>query len=224
MTRTTSGSSRWSRCVGRKDDSGLSLVELLVAMGIFTVVISVFTAALVTMTQGTAHTQSVADAGDAARKAFQRMDKQVRYAAAINRPGAGTSGARYVEFRTAAVPAGTSPFCTQWKLDPVAQTLEVRTWADVPGATQSGWNTIVTEVRNDLAAGEEPFAFAQADADVLHQTLHVVLRVGRGSTAGADVSTTFVARNSSADVLSNLDTDGDGQSDTPVCTSASGRP
>lgn len=208
-----------------RGESGTTLIEMLVAMGIFTIVVTVFMGGLVGMTQSTARSQSVSDSADAVRKAFQRMDKQVRYASAINRPGAGASGARYVEFRTTAVPAGKSPFCTQWRYDPTTAQLQVRTWDDVPSAPVSAWSTIVTSARNDLTLTDNlPFAFTPADATYTRQSLTVTLDVGYGTQAGSQMSSTFVARNSSSESLSNTDSEPDGDSDTPVCTLSSSRP
>lgn len=201
----------------------MTLIELIVAMGIFSVVISVFMAGLVVMTKDTARTIAVADSGDSVRKAFQRLDKQIRYASAINRPGVGGSGAHYVEFRTAAVAAGRQPRCTQWRLVPDTGLLQVRTWDDAPSASPSDWQTIIVNVRNDLSSpANEPFAFAPADGKHTRQQLVVTLDVGLAGRPGSDIQTTFVARNSSVTSVSNDDLDGDGQSDTAVCTA--GRP
>jgi prepilin-type N-terminal cleavage/methylation domain-containing protein len=204
-------------------DAGVTLVEFMVAMMIFTVVIAVFMGGLVVMTRSTARAQAVAEAGDDVRLAFQRMDKQVRYASAINRPGAGPSGAVYVEFRTTAVQPGDDPFCTQWRYVPSQGLLQVRSWDDVGAASPGAWNTLIDDVRN--TSDEAPFTFVPADDQRLHQQLRVHLLVGPYDRAGAESQTTFVARNSSADSSTNADmSPADGQSDTRVCISTGGRP
>ncbi len=212
-------------------DAGLTLTELLVSMGIFTIVLAVFMSGLLVMTRSTVRAQDVTDAGDAVRKAFQTMDKQIRYASSINRPGTGAGGAHYVEFITTDLPDGQDPLCTQWRFDPDARTLDFRTWRDVPHPVRSGWRVVATDVRNDLTGSspELPFVLKTAGGTYTRQQLVVSFDVGRGDagpdeTVGADVSTTFVARNSSYLSPSNDDLDGDGASDTPVCTSGLERP
>lgn len=208
-----------------RDDAGVTLVEMLTAMGIFTVVIAVFLAGLVTMTRSTARSQDVIDAGDAVRKAFQTMDKQIRYASSINFPGRGASGAVYVEFVRTAPTAGAPAVCTQWRYDPATRVLQVRTWEDIPTATVSGWSTIATDVRNDLAGASPnlPFVLTPAGGGTVRQQLAVSIDVGdgpggTGAERGAATATVFVARNSSTTSPSNADGNTDGRSDTPVCT------
>ena len=214
-------------------DAGLTLVELLAAMGIFTIVIVVFMGGLITMTRSTVRAQDVTDAGDAVRMAFQTMDKQIRYASAVNRPGVGPSGSHYVEFIATSLPDGQDPLCTQWRFDPTARTLAYRTWRDIPTGTPTAWRVIANDVRNDLTASppDVPFAFDPAgSAGLTHQQLRVSVDVGRGvagstEVVGADVSTAFVARNSSYSSQSNSDTTpADGVSDHPICSSHLDRP
>ena len=108
----------------RRDDAGISIVELLIAMAIFVTVIVVFMAGVVVMTKNTVRSQVTIDAGDDVRRVFQVIDKQVRYADAINRPGAGGGGRMYVEFRTpATVAASGVTTCTQWRWDPATELL-----------------------------------------------------------------------------------------------------
>lgn len=222
---------RRARALPRDRDAGLTLTELLVSMGIFTIVLVVFMGGLLTMTRSTVRAQDVTDAGDALRKAFQTMDREIRYSSSINLPGTGPSGAHYVEFITTERPDDQEPLCTQWRYDPSARTLQVRTWLDVPSATRGGWRMIATDVRNDVTGTSPrlPFVVKTAGGTFTRQQLEVNLDVGRGDpgpgqTTGADVATTFVARNSSYQSPSNADLDGDGQSDTPVCATLLERP
>lgn len=210
------------------DDAGMSLVELIVSMGIFTIVISIFMAGVAGMARSTARAQAVGDAGDAVRNVFQRMDREFRYAAAINRPGQGGVGTYYVESLTTAVPVGLNPLCTQWRYVTATRTLEMRSWRT--GAASAGsWRIMADDVRNDLTdPARRPFAFTPAGPVYQRQQLRVLLDVGPGPAGpnervGAELDSTFVARNSSTSSQSNRDDDANGQSDTPVCLNF-GRP
>ena len=83
-------------------------------------------------------------------------------------------------------------------------------------------------MRNDLSGADpdEPFTLVFATGAHLRQELVVSLDAGRTATSepGADIGTTFVARNSSGTSPSNIDANDDGVSDSPVCTSHLERP
>jgi len=214
----------------RDRDEGMTLVELIVAIGIFTLVLVVFMGGVVMMTRGTVRADVTAASGDAVRLAFQRMERQVRYSESVNYPGTGASGRRYVEFRTGAAVSGTGQaMCTQWRWDPSTGDLQSRTWRDVAGPTLPAWSTLITDVQTDPdhTAREYPFEVLAAVAgdNQPRQRLVLRLRVGDAAVgAGAASESTFVARNSSVGSVSNADTDGNGQSDTQVCVAAVGRP
>ena len=208
-------------------EEGMTLIELIVAMGIFTLIIAIFMGGLVIMTKSTVRSQVTSDSGDALRTVLQRFDQQVRYAESINLPGEGPSGARYVEYRTKAVEAGEIPTCTQWRYLPGTGELQTRTWPDTASATLPAWRTSVTDVRDETTATLPlyPFEVQLADEVYTRQRLTVTLAVGESELSdGASVSSTYVARNSSVQSLSNADADGDGTSDTQVCITSGGRP
>ncbi|WP_284501212.1 type II secretion system protein J [Actinotalea sp. C106] len=201
----------------RSRDEGMTLIELLVSMGIFTVVLAVFFGGLITMTRSTSRSQDVTAAGNSVRSAFQTMDRQIRYASAINTPGTGGSGSHYVEFLTGSQPDGLAPLCTQWRLDPTNRVLQQRTWRDTPSATRSSWRTVATDIRNDVTV-HPPFTLYPVGDGRSRQQLAVALDAGAGeggtdSAPGADVSTVFVARNSAK-----------ASTDTVVCQNLLERP
>lgn len=211
-------------------DEGMTLIELLVAMGIFMVVIAVFMAGVVIMTRGTVRADVTAASGDSLRNTFQRMERQVRYAESVNYPGTGTSGAQYVEFRTGAAVSSTGvAMCTQWRWVPGSGDLQFRTWRDVATPSIPAWTTVISDVLPDDASPARPYPFqvhqAIATKNEPRQRLTMRLTVGNDLAGAKAVSeTTFVARNSSVASVSNADANNDGRSDTQVCVSAAGRP
>ncbi len=207
-------------------DDGMTLVELMVAMGIFTTVVALFMSGLVVITRGTVRDTSQSDAMSASRVAFQRLDRQVRYAEAVNAPGTGASGAQYVEFRiSGAVAATGQPRCYQWRYDPTVRTLSMRMWDDLAGVSPPPYTTVATNVQPAPSGygAPYPFAFTPASTTQAHQALSLRLRAGVDSAqVSVDTTTTFSARNSSIDSQSNV-LDG-GQSAAPVCRSVATRP
>lgn len=198
----------------RGGDAGVTLVETLVAMGIFSVVLTIFMAAVLSMTASTSRVNNTADAGDGVRAAFLRLDRQVRYADAINQPVQSASGSWYVEFRTSQRVNAQPTQCTQWRYDPATQSLQFRTWTDGT-APAADFRTVTTRVL-PATGSPSPFTVARADADHLNQKLTILLRAGAGAGASAgqaSMTTSFVARNSSTTSPSNT-------TGTSVCTQA----
>ncbi|MDQ0427069.1 PulJ/GspJ family protein [Cellulomonas iranensis] len=208
-------------------DAGITLVELIVSMGIFTVLVAVVMGGVVMMSRSTVRADVTVTANDGLRTAFQRLDRQVRYAEAVNFPGDGAQGRRYVEFRVSATVSATGrATCTQWRWDPTAGTLDRRSWEDCVGVAVPAFGTVVSDVQPpaDGVTANYPFQLLKATEDNPRQRLVVRLRAG-DSTLGNPVEqrTVFVARNSSTGSLTNSDTSTPGVSDIPVCM-AGGRP
>lgn len=208
------------RALRRRDD-GYTLVELMVALGIFSFVVAIFMAGVVVMTRNTALTSARVEAQSELRTAFQRLDKQVRYADAVNLPGAGSSGAIYVEFRTpATVAASGVTTCTQWRYVPSTGVVQARTWEQSATALP-GFGTVITDVSGPSA----PFTLTVADPEHPRQSLSVRFEVDNAKVDTTIVSeSSFVARNSGVDSPGNADTNGDGISDLPACWRTGVRP
>lgn len=209
----------------RAHERGMSLIELIVAMSIFLIFIAMILGTTVALAKSASRAQITAEASNTTLTVFGAFDRQVRYADAINFPGPGASGARYIEFRTpgASSISGVTT-CTQWRYTPALARLELRTWNDLPSATVGSWSTKQSNLIDDGGAG---YPFELKPASVTGSTMQqLVVRLHAGSVgldAGAAMSTSFVARNSSIGSPSNADANNDSVSDTPVCP-AGGRP
>jgi prepilin-type N-terminal cleavage/methylation domain-containing protein len=186
---------------GRED--GMTLVELIVAMGILTIMLTVSMAAITTMTNDAVRAKSVTDATDQLRVTFQQMDKEIRYASAINAP-ASTGTGYYVEYLVEANAASGAEQCVQWRYVTASGELQRRT--ATPGGTPSEWRTTVTKLRNDLTvAAQRPFKLTKAgttaDGKVYtKQQLAVYLDTGMGTAEdprGGQLNVQLVALNSS---------------------------
>lgn len=204
-------------------DAGFTLIELIVAMGIFLVFVAIFLSAVVNLTRGTTRSSNVAQSTSSLLVVFQNIDRQVRYADAINRPGNGTGGNRYIEFRVPAVSTTDRVTrCYQWRYNATTGVISSRSWADVAGSAKTSWSTKIESVIS-VTGSDYPFAMIPASSTVLKQQFQLTVSSGI-SDADTDISTKFVARNSSIDSISNLDANADGSSDSPVCLTTGDRP
>ncbi len=199
-------------------DAGTTLIELIVSMSIFAMFLAVVFGLIGDMTSTMRKTTGIADASMDGRKVFTMLDKQVRYASAINRPGlVGTDW--YVEIETTAT--GTDS-CTQWRLRGATDLMQTRSWTVTGGAIVTpAWKTVGTGFVN--GAGQQPFTFTPAQAAMQKQRLDVLLVVSKGGNPpGRSLTqTSFVARNTGTKTPSNDDLNSDGQSDNPVCQQVS---
>jgi len=213
----------------RSDDSsgqsGFSLIELVVAMTIFTIFIGLFLTAVVGLTRGTTQAKLTAESSSGVLLVFQNIDRQVRYADAITIPGNGSSGTRfrYVEFRTPAASTreGVTK-CTQWRFDSVEGTIASRQWPASTFSSATAWSTKVDTVINS-ATSDYPFTLVKAAVGAATKQ-QLVLTIDAGNedlNAGASISTTYVARNSSLSSPTNTDVAGANPS---LCWNSASRP
>jgi prepilin-type N-terminal cleavage/methylation domain-containing protein len=203
-------------------ESGYTLVELIVSMGILAILIGIFMAAVTQEYKDTVRTQAVSTASDEALRTFDRFDHTIRYAAAVNRPvEVGTNW--YLEYQTTATKNGVAPVCTQWKFDSTADTVAYRTWSET-GATVTPTPFTVTSMHViNNPTTQQPFTFLPADGTFTNQRVQVTLMIQNVKGNGGTLSSTFTALNTSTATATNIDANNDGVSDTQVCQEA-GRP
>ncbi|WP_297082200.1 hypothetical protein [uncultured Demequina sp.] len=201
---------RDERSSRRGDDSGLTVVELVVSMGIFAAVIVVFMTAVASMSSSTVRTQAASDATSALRTVYQRLDKEVRYASEINPPGV-VGDDHYVEYLIPESTGTGDPLCVQWRVDASEAELQRRTWTPGDASSVSAWATMLTDLRNDLTdPDQQPFERRRAGVDsgivYLRQSLHVYLDTGLGDeldAEGGQLDVTMVANNTSTSSVTN---------------------
>ncbi|WP_157981629.1 PulJ/GspJ family protein [Protaetiibacter intestinalis] len=219
---------RWARL---KREEGFSVIELIVAMLIFTIFAVMLSTTLIAFTRSTLTAQQTARTGEQMVVAFGALDSQIRYAESINFPGPGTTaGNVYVEWLTRAESSPTrQDLCTQWRYVPSSGVLEYRRWNLADSTTAPPWTLEVSGVVNTGASGY-PFQLIPANdspTGTLLQQLVVTISAGNANAnALTGTRTSFVARNSSyTKSVSNAETSpGSGVSASPVCNPSWYRP
>jgi len=203
------------------DESGLTLIELVVAVGIFGIFLAMMLATVVGLARGATRAQVVAKSTAGVLVVFGQLDRQARYADSINYPAQSANGYRYIEFRTPGTSSASGiTMCTQWRFLPDEGRIEARSWNDLPGSTKTAWATKLTGVL-DTGEVNYPFDLIPAGVTAGSSMQQLVISINAGSLspdAGAGITTAFVARNSSIQSPSNLDVNGNLKSDNPVCT------
>ncbi|MHC5797736.1 PulJ/GspJ family protein [Lacisediminihabitans sp. FW035] len=204
----------------RSAESGFSLIELMVAMAIFTIFVVIVITSVVAISRSAVRTQLVGQSTNSTLVVFGSIDRQVRYSDSINYPGVGASGNRYVEFRVpaASTTSGLQAICYQWRFSIANSRLESRQWNESDPTTATAWSPKLTDVADD-GDPTHPFQLIPANiSDKPRQQLLIILNPGADAqNAGAGMSTTFIARNTSIKSRSNDPL-------TPVCTFGAYRP
>ena len=174
----------------RRDDRGVTVLEVVVAMSLMLVLVSAVTVGVVTMFRTAGTTALTSTAQSQVSLVVLRLDRQVRYATGISRPRV-VGGVQYVEYKF--VEKGRST-CVQLRV--TGGRLQQRTWTS--GSTpQSDWATLASGV-----ATPQPFTHLDADDQIAHQRLTVAVH----ATADAGTATrikhrtvTFTALNTTRD-------------------------
>lgn len=184
-------------------DSGLTLIEITVAMVVMGIAMSIFTTGIVQIFRTTSRVESLSSSQSQVLTAFDRLDREVRYASAISDPVTGTDS--YVEYLMATT--GTN-VCVELRLRSATGQLQRRTWSkDVATVTPTAWTLLASSVSSTT-----PFIVTPADSVLNSPTLQVNLKltVGTGTNAAVrETRMTAAALNASTDTADpDICTDG----------------
>jgi prepilin-type N-terminal cleavage/methylation domain-containing protein len=185
-------------------DAGLTLIEVMVAMGLMSVVMVMATGALVEIYHSVNASDHTTVAQNQVTAAFVRLDQEVRYARAISTPAL-VDGDNYVEYLLSVNNADT---CVELRLQTSTNQLQRRQWtknADPPAPT--AWTTLADVVTSGVPfttilpdkVGPTGFRFQR-----LRLTVSAVLGGGTGGgtkTSGGttrQTDVTFTALNATA--------------------------
>lgn len=199
-----------------RDDAGLTLVELLVAMSLFLVAMVMFGTSLYVTQRMQASNGQYSRANDQAHLALQAIDRQIRsgYVIAVPVPPANTDAA--VKIYTE---AGGTPRCVMWvvaapgqadaTVTPGTKWLYTTSW-DPTGATLPGslptfaangkyWATAATDLWNWLVVPGPiaPFTITTPLSTSVLPTLNVafLLNASQRAEATVEVGSAFTSRN-----------------------------
>ncbi|WP_196449566.1 type II secretion system protein J [Planomonospora sp. ID82291] len=210
-TAGTGGDARAARTGG---DAGISLVEVLVSMAVMGVLMAMVTAGILQVYRVTGAVEAVSTAQSQLHVAFQRLDKEIRYASWIGEPGR-DAGAWYVEF-AGTDPQTRVPGCRQLRLDTGRGVLQLLHWTPgSPPAAGTAGQTLTSYVVTDGLALNPPFQRQKAGSltydaagasaagpgfvpDYQRLRIRLTTRAGTGDrsgTANADIA--FTALNTS---------------------------
>jgi type II secretory pathway pseudopilin PulG len=174
----------------RTRDTGITLAEVVVSMSIMSVLMAVFTVGIVQMYRSANHNESVSTAQSQLNVAFLRLDKEIRYAAAISTPGAVGSDF-YVEYLTTSAGARR---CSQLRLHAADRQLQLRTWTQgSPDGPATAWVPLASGVGAD---SDQPFAPDPDNASRFERLRLTLVATYGPRDRPTSMSITFTALNS----------------------------
>jgi prepilin-type N-terminal cleavage/methylation domain-containing protein len=145
-------------------ESGFTLLELMVAMGVFTIVIILVFANMISVVQSEGRVEAISTASSQIDNAFMQLDSEVRYASDINEPS-DNGGDYFVEFQSDWTTSSLGfPQCTQLEYNTSAGTLQQRTW--LPGKTTAPDNWQVLASGLSTTPNGNPFTLHTAAPDL----------------------------------------------------------
>lgn len=180
---------RRARKSARED--GVTLVELLVTIAIFSVVLAMTYSVLITVQKQTSDTTARADAVGDARLALQQIDRQVRSGNVLYDPASETLPLSMRIFTQ----ANGDKRCVQWQvLDGV---LRSRSWSSSwqTDGLVSGWGVVARNVVNTAAT--PPFSL-QGGSTVFGSRLvdiNLMVKAPRSGGQAIDVTSSISGRN-----------------------------
>jgi prepilin-type N-terminal cleavage/methylation domain-containing protein len=141
------------------EDQGFSLIELLVTMGIMSVVMAVASTALLQIYSGAKQIEQTSIAADQLDTSLTRLERELRYATDVFGPTLGPSGSWYLEFAIPAATATSRTRCRQLRFDVANKSLRLGSWELPSTNTGVAPATIATNVFLDN--GARPFTVYQ---------------------------------------------------------------
>jgi prepilin-type N-terminal cleavage/methylation domain-containing protein len=195
----------------RRGDAGVTLIEVMVAMGLMSVITVLATSAITEIYHSVNETDNTAAAQTQVTTAFARLDQEVRYARSISTPAV-VNGDNYVEYLLSVNNVDT---CVELRLRTSTNQLQRRQWTkNVDPPAPTAWTTLA-----DVVTSGVPFTTLLPDKvgitgfrfQRLRLTVSAVLGGGSGggttTTGGTTRKTdvTFTALNATAGKTNNGD-------------------
>jgi prepilin-type N-terminal cleavage/methylation domain-containing protein len=167
-----------------RDDSGVTLIELIVSMTIMAVMMTMFTTAMLQMYQAANKTESLSNAQSELNTVFLRLDRLVRYASGISEVK--QNGSTY--YIGVLVVEADRTLCHALRLVGAEKKLQIVTWNESDPTNRPPWTTLANDVLGRavvLPTGAvqyfEPFRFVEADNTYTFDRMQLELTAVIGS-------------------------------------------
>ncbi|HET9731731.1 MAG TPA: prepilin-type N-terminal cleavage/methylation domain-containing protein [Acidimicrobiales bacterium] len=167
-------------------DQGFTLVEMMMAMLLLTVVLSLVMESLVSLQRSVVTADARTQAVDQARLAVEQIDRQVRSGNIFYAPF--DSGLELLVFTQ----ANGNQKCVEWQVDTASQSLQSRSWTPTwqtdGSPAVAPWSTIATGVTN--TSTDAPFTLATSSSLYGGRILDISLTTNASNSHALDSAIT----------------------------------
>ena len=195
-----------------RSNDGMTLVELVVAMSMLSVVLLIFTSVLASVQRSVVVNQRYSEANDEARLALQQLDRELRSGNVINDPADAITGftdapanQRLLIYTQANLPTRGEAQCELWKVTADAK-LQVRRWTPGSSSWATSWRTVAEYIIN-RSTGVNAFTM-NTDPLKGERTVDVRLQVNPDPVANPDrtieLQASLTGRNTSYNYPTNI--------------------
>ena len=201
------------RTASLRDERGMTLVELLVAMAILSIVMLVFTKTLASVQMAAVRQENLSQTNDQLRLVVEEMDRQIRSGQVLFDPAsegsttctgcvAGYTLRVYTMSNANAVSAGGVGYatCVLWKVGSTSPyALKTVHWqSSDPNGTVTSWRTVATGIVNSQISGAAAPFTLESGSRTLDLSFAVNQDLANRSTQTTYVQASLTGRNTAA--------------------------
>jgi prepilin-type N-terminal cleavage/methylation domain-containing protein len=171
----------------RRGEEGFTLVELLIAMSILSIVMLVFTSSLGLIQSSTVREAQQTVNTDQARLAIEQLDREIRSGNVLYDPATSPADPAYYSMliytQANATTRQPAPgyFCDEWKIS--GNQLQTRSWPPLQPEDVSSWRVVADGIVNRTTTPNVKAFQLDSDADKGSRVINIKLLVNNDYTA-----------------------------------------
>lgn len=175
-----------------RNESGLTLVELMVTTMILGIVMLVFYSVLASVQASTVRQDNLSRTNDQARLAVEQLDREIRSGNVLYDPATETPAYYTLRIYTQANAPTRTPapgyLCTLWTINSSNQ-LVTRTWPPLQPSSATPWRVVAEGIVNRVVNPNVPAFALDSDPNKGSRTLNITLVVNNDVTNLASQNT-----------------------------------
>jgi prepilin-type N-terminal cleavage/methylation domain-containing protein len=189
-----------SRLRALRSSEGFSLLEVLMAMFIMSIVVVVFGSVFASVLQSVSTEEDLSQSNDEARLAIQQLDRELRSGNVLYDPASESDAGYMLRIYTQTNAPVAQPRCVLWRINSSRQ-LQTRAWPPLQPGNATQWSLVADGIVNkSLSPAVQAFSL-DTDPNRAGRTINVTLKVNSDltnqPTRTATIKASLTGRNTS---------------------------